>query len=1815
MTSTNEIIDLPRSIGRLLASSTGARMASLPYDLAVAEAVAIVRAANAVRPAVEPAYAILMTRSPVPGDVLKVSPHEAPKYREGDRLLVVHGVHTDLASNANTFVELLSPSWPESTSGALSLESVATTCLDGLALTRRDEVSKLLERQLLILKEAYLALGSGANSWNSLWWRHVTRGLERLGSVIAAAPDSAVLDDYVLGLIPACFGLPAEPAPARDAKRVAGLLSSALREWWRDDESAADAASAVERRRQEFSPDGPASPTEEFGEIDGNSAASGSVLFAWHSALGSEHSVAWLARLSWQDLMSPFGEAGHEQLTFLSDGVQCASAAISGELSYISTDIDDGHVVSEFVTVRFPLAAQVPNEVTSSNVNLRTSPRSVSFEGRFEIVDGLPSLRGHFRAKLSSFVPRIITARIEIPSGDVLSGVVVPTASGQIVLMHPDSPTVVVSALAKGGLSGRPSFTVLQDDDDGDQVVEMPGGSGHRFIVCVPASTARATIGNSKAQMWPNRETYVTADVHEAALVVHVGDSQAEFRVKARSGGQRFLPLLATIDGVPARDGEPPEEAATEIRGCLETDMAGRLHDPDDSVWLQGLGHYLLPEGEVGGSGELAAHHGGIWLTAAEWATRDFKSDHLPSVPQELLSSGAAEAFRQSFRALGIAETVKSGWESGRSWVSRIDHSRLWNTLELARYLETYQELLDEARRLGDPGGVFWAAYPFCASVWTIDGVAQLRSILISPLHPIRLAWLSGISAGVTHEADEQSRRRFAGTIEGWNFPHFGPAETATSHVLAVPADHGPEQLFLGWSMLVRAPDQMAPLRVPGQICGIRAPGSSLSGLNGTSVSKAMGDFRRINPFLSTLTVDLAATSPTARMAEIDAAVIDELARWASDEDDALTGGARVWDSTLRSGDLPKDQVSVELSGRGRPLTWSRYNPSKAEPPAANLRILQDAGHVVHVTKGVGQRLSSVGQYPFRRHEVLTVPDEGVATVDAFPGLRTGAGWAPFVGAVTLLEQCNLGDQDLIVRAALSSGGLFGGRADWTITGDSMVNPSALAGHLAGGEAPMALWEWQPPFLAATKAADPTLLERRPYLSVVKVPAALSARINSLMSKSWGSDLGVKPQDVLKELGSRGIGLSSLMAIGGTQAIGALGFFVTLKLLDTVHVDDGEILVLPIDACDQYLTALSGEEHELGDRKRADLLLIHLSATGVSLVPIEIKYYKIGSPSPNLPAQGATALHEPMKQLASTQAVLRGLSLLPEGALWRSAFASLVEVGMRLNPAALRDRGEAADLLARLANGELPIRVGKPLLTYYSHGSESFRLDRATWAEHLGIEQHGELVADASAVAGALFGHGATNALVAGWQDLVKWALSDDVDSEVVRDGHQRTPDQERVMPEPRSELASAASPSAQLETDMDADSDVVRDSVETADHSDEGPDGNHEQSVAKPPPAPEGVRFVVGDLVDQIGGGDAFFWPANTALTQLNMGVVGNLGTGKTQLLKSMVKNLRDGSRLNQPNPISMLILDYKGDFVSPDFVEAVGGRVLSPHRLPLNYFELSGPYSATAAVRKAGSFNEVLSQIFNIGPKQQNTLRRVILDLFSELGTAPTMSEVLTAYKEQADYDSVVGVLEGWVLGEVFAERGQGLSSLDELIDDRVVILNLLEFGSDQNSKNALVAMFLNLYYEYMARLKKWPYVGESPQLRRLNSFLLVDEATNIMTYNFDSLNSLMLQGREFGVGVILSSQYLSHFKSSKFDYAQALRTWFVHSVPNVTAAQLQALGLPNSTDATAKRIVGLPTHHALYSSLGCDGKFVRGMPFYELVRGLGEGGAASE
>ena len=370
------------------------------------------------------------------------------------------------------------------------------------------------------------------------------------------------------------------------------------------------------------------------------------------------------------------------------------------------------------------------------------------------------------------------------------------------------------------------------------------------------------------------------------------------------------------------------------------------------------------------------------------------------------------------------------------------------------------------------------------------------------------------------------------------------------------------------------------------------------------------------------------------------------------------------------------------------------------------------------------------------------------------------------------------------------------------------------------------------------------------------------------------------------------------------------------------------------------------------------------------------------------------------------------------------------------------------------------------------------------------------------------------------------------------------------------------------------------------------------------------GIRFVVGNSVSAGERRPYHLHPSNTRLNQLNIGVVGDLGTGKTQVTKALIYEFVRRAEANRGHAAKFLIFDYKRDYTKGDFVDAVGARVVTPHRIPLNVFDLpvGRDHLRAARLGRVKFLNDVLHKIYGgIGPRQRNHVKSAIMQAYEQQApNAPTLADVLDRYGEIVGerVDAPYSILSDLVDLEVFVEHATEAERFDQFFAG-VTVIDLAELGVGEKERNMLVVLFLNFYYEYMINLEKRPYVGTEPQCRFLDSMLLVDEADNIMKYNFDVLRQILLQGREFGVGVVLASQFLSHFRTREMDYTEPLLTWLVHKVPNVTARELQAIGLSKVAPSTVERVKSLEVHECLFKTLDVPGRFMRGTPFYEISR----------
>lgn len=355
-----------------------------------------------------------------------------------------------------------------------------------------------------------------------------------------------------------------------------------------------------------------------------------------------------------------------------------------------------------------------------------------------------------------------------------------------------------------------------------------------------------------------------------------------------------------------------------------------------------------------------------------------------------------------------------------------------------------------------------------------------------------------------------------------------------------------------------------------------------------------------------------------------------------------------------------------------------------------------------------------------------------------------------------------------------------------------------------------------------------------------------------------------------------------------------------------------------------------------------------------------------------------------------------------------------------------------------------------------------------------------------------------------------------------------------------------------------------------------------------------------------------AVFWPGNKALGNPNVGIVGEMGSGKTQLCLALVANLRHSAAESQGTPLGGLILDPKGDYSRvdrQDFYEAAGVDIMQPHLIPVQLLGYEPGESAQATALKISAFVDIFGQVLgrDFGPIQREKLRDAIRGVIAQEQRAPLMHEISAAYNLLVRRkDTVTSRLGELVDLEIFTRDPSQLRSITELLRDRVVVLNLENLFNHASIQEQLMGIFINQFQVALRAQMKWPIkrLENGLEIRTLNLFLLIDEARMVMRHDYSQLGDILRTGREYGVLTIMSSQFLGDFESDSIDYGESLRTWFVHQQSQVSKRDLSSLGLPDDPQ-TVSRIQRLPTHTCLYSTDPGEPIFIRGFPWHEIAR----------
>jgi len=162
-------------------------------------------------------------------------------------------------------------------------------------------------------------------------------------------------------------------------------------------------------------------------------------------------------------------------------------------------------------------------------------------------------------------------------------------------------------------------------------------------------------------------------------------------------------------------------------------------------------------------------------------------------------------------------------------------------------------------------------------------------------------------------------------------------------------------------------------------------------------------------------------------------------------------------------------------------------------------------------------------------------------------------------------------------------------------------------------------------------------------------------------------------------------------------------------------------------------------------------------------------------------------------------------------------------------------------------------------------------------------------------------------------------------------------------------------------------------------------------------------------------------------------------------------------------------------------------------------------------------------------------------------------------------------------------------------------VTVINLS--GYDPQIQNLIVALTLDLFLTQMHQQGSSALSGKN---RQISKMILVDEADNFMSQDFESLKKILKEGREFGVGTILSTQELTHFRTGENDYSNLILSWIIHQVPSVTSRDIKSvfsIGSKSEEDAIASTIKKLEKHKSLYVPGNKSVQKIKDLSFFEI------------
>jgi hypothetical protein len=250
---------------------------------------------------------------------------------------------------------------------------------------------------------------------------------------------------------------------------------------------------------------------------------------------------------------------------------------------------------------------------------------------------------------------------------------------------------------------------------------------------------------------------------------------------------------------------------------------------------------------------------------------------------------------------------------------------------------------------------------------------------------------------------------------------------------------------------------------------------------------------------------------------------------------------------------------------------------------------------------------------------------------------------------------------------------------------------------------------------------------------------------------------------------------------------------------------------------------------------------------------------------------------------------------------------------------------------------------------------------------------------------------------------------------------------------------------------------------------------------------------------------------------------VTGDAGSGKTQTIRVLIDSAAHAG-------LPLCIFDFKNDYSDAGFACGLSLTVVDVREKGLPFNPLQPPPHGASGSKPIDHVFEIagiLKRIYRLGPQQENSLRDAISATYTRAGidlrdwivptsrSWPSFGDIeQVLLEDQKKNGTLIARLAPLFQLGLFPSDGQA-APFDQMLSKRVV-LKLNELPTDE-IKAALAEFIIVQLHGYALR-------GDQP--RRLTRLLVFDEAHRVATS--PRLEALGREGRAFGVGIVLGTQY---------------------------------------------------------------------------------------